>query len=339
MGKPYKSQHWIPQKYLERWTTPNPFHRNGAPGVWVYDRTGTIPKHRPPGNIFEETDMYTEIGADGERILRLEHDLGKIETAFGVVRKRYVEQQAPLSEAAEFILLSFIAAMFARSQGLRDKLRDFWGEIAKIGQSIMDNMAKKTPEERKRIAELQLPPSSGRSHSFHPEELAALADRPMPHALWPMIKDQLEIMRKMSLAILWTDDPVGFITSDKPVVWADPTTEEERRDSIFNAVGIGHEGIEITLPISPQYMALVTWHPNVWGYQYAPPCLVDELNRRTRQHANKHFVANIENPKSIWYAPTPMQLDELAELAQQQRDQAEREGRCIPIVTKRTSKS
>ncbi len=57
------------------------------------------------------------------------------------------------------------------------------------------------------------------------------------------------LLAKLNLTVLNTDAPMGFISSDRPVVWWDPTMPKEK--GMFG-IGLGNANIEITVPISPR---------------------------------------------------------------------------------------
>ncbi len=65
--------------------------------------------------------------------------------------------------------------------------------------------------------------------------------------------------------------------------------------------------MEITLPISPRQMAIIAHVPlSRSGSVYFElvgryEMLVDELNRRTRAHCDKHFVVARNVTRPIWY--------------------------------------
>ena len=67
----HRRQHYLPQSYLQAWTDPE-CPANHEPYVWIFDREGKEGRAKSPKNIFHETDMYTIVGEDGERDLKLE---------------------------------------------------------------------------------------------------------------------------------------------------------------------------------------------------------------------------------------------------------------------------
>ncbi len=70
----YKKQHFVPKSYLEAWCDPA-CPKKQTPYVWLFSCDGADIKRKSPKNIFYETDMYTILGKNGERILTLEHGL------------------------------------------------------------------------------------------------------------------------------------------------------------------------------------------------------------------------------------------------------------------------
>ena len=45
----------------------------------------------------------------------------------------------------------------------------------------------------------------------------------------------------MHMAILNTDDEVGFLTSDQPCVWFDP--EAYKRPAMYRSIGLGYKSV------------------------------------------------------------------------------------------------
>jgi hypothetical protein len=84
-----------------------------------------------------------------------------------------------------------------------------------------EQMMKRSPEERDRIARLTMPPS-GRSASLSHDDVRRLASEPLQQILVPAIQAMVPVFLGMEVTVLATDDRLGYITSDAPCVVFDP---------------------------------------------------------------------------------------------------------------------
>src|SRR5207249_4711019 len=134
------------------------------------------------------------------------------------------------------------------------------------------------------------------------EDVRQLVSAPLQHTLVGFIREQMRILPQMQLTILCTTMEPGFITSDVPCVWWDP--EARNRPFPFDGVGLLFPTLEITLPISPQQMAVLTHRPLERGSVYVDleeERFFYELNRRTRAHCEDHFVVARNVTRPVWY--------------------------------------
>lgn len=100
------------------------------------------------------------------------------------------------------------------------------------------------------------------------------------------------------MLILRTDDPVGFITSDRPVTWFDP--EAYKLPPFFRGPALGSPTIEVTMPISPAQCLIFAWGcPS--GYAEASKLALDELNRRHRALCGEHYVVRSNTKNDYWF--------------------------------------
>lgn len=290
----HKAQHFIPRSYLAAWCDPDT-PVGHEPYVWVFPKDGGAGRRKAPHNIFTETDLYTVRTPDGSRDLRLEHGLSGLEAAFADIRKKTIEPRGELSEADRFMLTAFMAAMQARTLKQRDHWQGQFKGVVEQGERMMESIRRMSPAERKR-----LPPSlgSGSSPRFSLAEVRSLAANPIPSLLYTAISGMGPLLYQMHLSIFCTTSDPGFITSDAPCVVFDP--EARRRPFPFNATGLAFPTVEVTLPISPTRLALIS-HKQLRPYIDAPDAIVHELNRLNRGYANEKFVVSRDHTQPGWY--------------------------------------
>jgi hypothetical protein len=153
--------------------------------------------------------------------------------------------------------------------------------------------AKKSPAKFQRRIEL---PPTGPTLNYN--QVKQTAAKPVQHSLVPMTKSLTSFLVQMELAILETDDSVGFITCDHPCIWFDP--EAYKRPPADQAPALMYKSTEIRIPISPHQM-LVFNQKGIKGYRKVDLSWVDELNRITRFYAHEYFIVRSNAKKEIWF--------------------------------------
>ncbi len=299
-----KDQHWIARGYTRAWRDPNT--PQGA-YVWVMPADGPTAerpaKYSAPKSIFTEADMYTIVGADGARDLTIEHGLGKLEGDFCDVRKKFIEPMKPLGGRERAIVCGFAAATQFRTPTYRDHMRGQW-------QPILDKMrrleARHKADADQGVSRKWRPPPLSSVGSDRPgmsmADVEAIVNTPLQATMPPLVRMTTPELLKMTFTILHTKRTPGFITSDQPCVWFDP--EAVKRPRLFQRVGLMWPSLQITLPISPTKMLILTrqdW-PEYFDIDEgdAPGVLVDELNRLTCRHAEALIVVNRNEYRAHW---------------------------------------
>lgn len=296
----HRKQHFVPRSYLSAWcdaATPT----GQTPYVWTFPKEGGVGRPRAPRNLFTETDMYSIRTPDGSRDLSLEHGLAGMESEFTRVARDTLANLRPLSSDEHLAVCGFAAAMQVRVAKQRDHFGEIWSAVLEDLDVLKRKMESKTPAERAAIRKPPLPPSSRRS-SLSYDDVKSLAEQPLQNLLAPAIEVQLPGLLEMDLAVLQTENEIGFITSDAPCVWFDP--EAEARPFPFNAVGLMYPTLEITLPISPKQLLLFS-RSGISGYATVTDQGLDELNRRTLRYADEFIVVNQNRTHPNWYVAQP----------------------------------
>jgi uncharacterized protein DUF4238 len=299
----HKSQHWIPRSYLRAWTDPA-CPADQQPFVHVFSKDGSTHRKRAPDNLFSATDLYTIKLPDGGRDLRLEHGLADLESGFALLRKDFLVARRKLSAKRYVKLMAFVAAMHARTPRFREHHRRFWNDVQLQGERMERWLKTATPEEKQRAASVSFPSSESRL-SMSMEDVRQITQNPMQHALG-FVSAELPLLVQMNSTILCTESDPGFITSDAPVIWFDP--EWYKKPPLYRSPSFSDPRLEITMPISPNQMLLLTHSrddesPQPLQYLDTPDTVVVEANRRLRFQSDKEFVVRrgIVDPR--WFDP------------------------------------
>jgi Protein of unknown function (DUF4238) len=270
-----KKQHIIPRCYLRAWcdpTTPSGQH----PFIWRISKDGTSKTKRSPEKSFTATDKYTIRLADGQRNLVIENTLAKIEADFvGVLGK--VRSREKLSASDRARLCVFTAAMHSRTVSMGEHRKK---QMSRLHEVVVDS------EQAKNLPAVRSLETAKMVELAHQEAIAASLEHESP------------LLFQMQMTILMTDDEMGFITSDNPCVWFNPSLH--KMPPAYRSPGLGQLAIEVTLPLTPQH-ALFISHQRTPEYVEVDQALLDESNRLTRFACNEEFVSWKGQTRPSWF--------------------------------------
>lgn len=306
--KSHKKQHYVPRCYLKAWHDPAvPPSGRITPYVWQFDKNGSNPRARAPANIFTETDIYTIERADGERDLRLEHGLQGIEDHFTRIRNlRFSRREWPDPEQSVWVL-AFIATAQVRTAAMRDFHAKQFGEIRQKMEGIEQAYRAASADARRKMSVLGPAPGAERSSGMGIEDLRRVEQNPIQFMIVPALQAIMPVMARMHVAVLCTDDPLGFVTTDKPCTWFNP--EGHKLPPFYRSPGLAMRAIEVTLPISPRQCLVISHNSDFTGYIDVDASAVDELNRRHIAHCDSNFVSCRNVTRPVWFEQRPMPDD------------------------------
>ena len=277
------------------------------PYVWVFDQDGSNSKRKSPTNIFVENDIYTIERDSGDRDLYLEHGFQELEDKFTRVRNLAFNRKIwPDAEQMAW-LFGFVASVQIRTQASRDHHRQQWANIRKRMEVQQQQDGTVSAAKRKAFELISSPSSRGPERGITIEDVRAMEEQPIQNMVGPVITAAMGAFDRMHVAVLCTDDPTGFITSDQPCTWFDP--EGYKLPPIYRNPGLANRTIEVTLPISPRQCLIITHSPDYSGYIDVPQCVVDELNRRHIGHCKDNFISCRQGTKPVWFEQRPMPED------------------------------
>lgn len=104
-----KSQHYVPRMMLEKFAGDSPKNM-----VWVYDLDQRKARPSKPKNTAKQSNLYSPVGPDGQRVDHMEKALSDVESAATDPYMRLLSGEIPRGMArAEFAF--FIALQYLRS--------------------------------------------------------------------------------------------------------------------------------------------------------------------------------------------------------------------------------
>lgn len=117
-----------------------------------------------------------------------------------------------------------------------------------------------------------------------------------------LVADAIEVIApvlfSMNLTICTTDDPLGFITSDAPAVMDNPKIDGM---GFYGQSGLAQKDVEVTLPLTPEHLALFTHKRGDALYVPLPTFLADEANRTTYFFSQSEFISRTGQMKDVWF--------------------------------------
>jgi hypothetical protein len=284
-------QHWVPRSYLAAWCDPDT-PANHDPYVWLLPKEGGTGRRKAPENAFAETDFYTVHLLDGRRDLSLEQGLGTLEDRFCRIRNARIANREPLNNEERVWLCAFIAAMHARTRAQRNALQQQWSHALTVAEDLQQALDRMSPAQRRQ----HRPPTvigETTGPSLTIDDVRKLADRPIQHMLHTIIEEELPVLARMNLVIFTTHDEIGFVTSDHPCARFDP--ERRRRPPNLES-----PSIEVTMPISPNSLALLCWS-DLPPYKEMSPFEVDNANRLQQMICEESLVVRRNVTKPVWF--------------------------------------
>jgi hypothetical protein len=272
----HKNQHIIPNCYLKSWCDPRtpPGQR---PYIWRISRDGTQKKKKSPEKSFIARDPYTIKMPNGERNLVIETTLGRIEGDFMRVLSR-IRRLHNLTTLERAHLCLFTAAMHRRTA----RMGEHWKKQYQHLHNIVVEL-----EEKLNVAPAQS------------LETGVMVEYAHQHLIDMSIKREAPMLFQMSMTIMVTDDELGFVTSDKPCLWFNPSLQHLRPQHRHLA-GLGQKQIEVTMPLTPQHLLLISHEPFPL-YISATRDAVDEANYLRILFCEKEFVSWKGETRPSWF--------------------------------------
>jgi hypothetical protein len=269
-----RDQHWAAESYLKRWRDPST--PQGA-YLWVSPKDrSTAPRKRSPKKTFISADMNT-MSKDGQRNLLLENLYQRFETSFGNIKDRLVSG-TPLTNDDQGAIVDFVAAQLVRTPKFRKEWKlhaagDHEAQLATISDPVLRVGVEQT--------------------------LVNICNNQFQLLSFPALKSATELLQKLRMHLLHTNDRLGFITSDAPCCVVEYT---DRVASIFEI--LASPTSNVVMPLSPDVLAIFDHsdrpHEMIGLFPNQP--IVHEANAIIWKGAVKEVVLRRPTLRSEWFS-------------------------------------
>ncbi|MCT7557572.1 DUF4238 domain-containing protein [Aliarcobacter butzleri] len=285
-------QHIIPKSYLKAWNDDTLINKDSGkaynqPQVWAYNKITGKEEQLSAKTNFTHEDFYTIEGEEGERDLTIEHALDKVEVKFDWIRDNKLLKHEQLDPEEHFQICLFIATMHNRTISRINHLGDMLKPIQEKLKGYEEFTKTATVEELKKMSGIS---RKSDSEAINIEELNEVIAKPLENIMVPIVNHLAVELTKLKMAIFYTKEDFGFITSDNPCVWK--SQEAQMRHPMFSSPGLNDDTINIILPISPTHCILL--NKQIEGYIDIDtnPESIDQINTLIYEHAENCIISN-----------------------------------------------
>ena len=286
----HTDQHIIPKCYLKAWNDNTLINKDSGkpfnePQVWAYNKISGESEQLSAKTNFTQEDFYTIKDEQRERDLTIEHALGRAEDKFDWIRDNKLLKNEDFDEQERLDICLFIATMHNRTISRINHLGDILKPIQEKLKSYEKFAKTATVEELKKMSNIS---TTTGSKTISLEELGEAIDKPLENIMVPIVNNLVPELAKLKIAIFYTKEDFGFITSDNPCVWR----SFEAHMRLFQSPGLNDDTINIILPISPTHCILL--NKQIEGYIDIDtnPESIDQINTLIYEGAENCIISN-----------------------------------------------
>ncbi|MGJ0510333.1 MAG: DUF4238 domain-containing protein [Methylocystis sp.] len=250
-----KGQHFIPRLHLQHFLGPKPEGQ-----VWTFNKNTGASWSAAPENTAQQTHFYSAENEDGSYNTDIEIYLSEVESAAAPIYERLLTGQVPTGQdRADFA--QFLALMYLRTPAMRRDFADLTGRMLHtlsyawgVHEKAFDSLTRKIerekgrqlhPDEKERMRQVLINPSTYTLLIRKEETLRALAG---VDKLTPLISNMQWTLLSVTNGYL--------ITCDNPLIRYVPY---QKTHPVYGDGGFAHKEVEVSFPLSPKLMLLMTW--------------------------------------------------------------------------------
>jgi hypothetical protein len=291
-----KSQHFNPRLHLQHFAGTDPKGQ-----VWTYDAVNGKIWSAIPDETAVQTHFYSAEKDDGTKDTRLEELLSKVESNAAPIYRELLNGNIPKESQGRVDFAQFLAIMHVRTPAMRRMAGELIGRSAQILQyayasnpKSFDALTKQVEAEKgeamdpaikEKVRQAMLDPS-GSGYELEVAKEATFMALAASDKLTPLIHE-------MKWTVIEAQDGY-FVTSDNPVVReVDPKTHHP----IYGDHGFRNKTAEVTFPLSPKALLLLTWDENVPEHCALQGGHVDSMNEVRAGHSDRYLYAHVRDSR------------------------------------------
>jgi hypothetical protein len=287
-----KSHHYSPVLHLRNFVGDAP-----AGHVWTYDKQSGSSRSSIPEETGFETHFYSVERDDGTKDTTVETFLADVESKAAPVYRGLLEGRLPEGQLkADFA--NFLAAMFARTPSLRRMFGEMKSRALQIhnyahgiNDKAFESFVQRSGEGRPALDENGL--EALRNALLDPSQFEIEVSRESTLKCLGVMDRLTPLFFKMGWTLVYPAHGY-FITSDNALTRAaDPKSVSH----IYGDGGFINKSVEVTFPLSPKIMLLMTWAENPSPQLEAPREATDGWNRARASHAERFLYAHIDDKR------------------------------------------
>lgn len=287
-----KSQHHVPVLHLRNFAGPDPKGH-----VWTYDKQTGRARSSIPEETGFETHFYSVERDDGTMDTRIEDVLAEIESKAAPVYRDLVTgkmcEGQPKSDFA-----NFIACMFARTLSMRRMFAEVLSRGAQIrnhaygtNEKAFESLIKRSGKDRAPLD--QEGKEALRAALTDPSQFIIEISREATLRGLKVMDRLTPIFFNMGWSLVYAKHGY-FITSDNPLARA---SDPKSRSSTYGDGGFLNQTVEVTFPLSPSTILLLTWADNPSPMFEVSRDAVEGWNMMRAAHAERFLYAHIDDKR------------------------------------------
>jgi len=245
--------------------------------------------------------MYTLFKSDGSREVGIEEIYGKIESDFFPTLRR-LEAGEQIDSKDRSRIAYFLSAQAVRTPAFRDHWKSQLGRIVDQVTDLEEWARTATREQKERMSRVSILRPANDASEIPVQSIKDAHLKPLQLVGVPMFIELVKILDCMHMTIVYTDDVLGYITSDCPVSISDPALI--LRPPVYRQISLLSPTVEISMPLSPSFYVVFTYNNALPESTKANSTTLLEFNRSTRFNAHSHFITKSKITEPYWFFDT-----------------------------------
>ena len=287
-----KRHHIIPQMHLRYFRGDSP-----AEHVWTYDNEGEAPRSAITEKTSVETHFYSLERDDGTMDTTIDDYITDVEDKAAPIYRNLLNGVIPDQNQEKADFSTFLAIMYFRTTAMRKLNAELYAMLlqtkiyatATHDEAFKARVQKYEEETGKAISEEDQ--SKLRAAMIDPSDY--FLDIPKEQTIIAMKHADalMDVFFKMKWSVLEAKHHF-FITSDNPVI---KKVDKKSCHPIYGGDGFANKTVEVTFPLSPKRLLLLSWQDSVDSILEIPRDYVKNENEARALHSDKYLYSHIKH--------------------------------------------